>query len=94
MSFNHKSVMLNECIEYLDIKADGIYVDCTVGGAGHSLEIAQKLGSTGRLIGIDQDDMAIEAAQERLQAFEEQVTLVRDNFLNLKKILYYQICSE
>lgn len=90
MSFNHKPVLLHECIEYLDIKSDGIYVDCTVGGAGHSFEIAQKLGSSGHLIGIDQDEMAITAAQERLQSYEEQVTLIRDNFINLKRVLFYQ----
>jgi 16S rRNA (cytosine1402-N4)-methyltransferase len=86
--FVHYSVLLDECIEGLDIKPDGIYVDGTAGGGGHSYEIAKHL-TTGRLIAIDQDEDAIAAAGERLSEFSDRVTLVRNNFSNLA-----QVCAE
>ena len=79
MEFSHYSVLLGECIEGLDIKPDGIYVDGTAGGGGHSFEIAKRL-TTGRLIAIDQDEDAIAAAGKRLSPFSDRVTLVRNNF--------------
>ncbi len=82
MEFKHYSVLLNEVIENLNIKPDGIYVDGTLGGAGHSSHIAQLLGDEGRLIGIDQDEDAIKAATERLMPFEKKVTIIRDNYEN------------
>lgn len=86
MEFKHYSVMLNECIDMLDIKRDGIYVDCTLGGAGHSSEILKKLSDKGRLIGIDQDLDALAAAKERLKEYSN-VTYVHNNFYNIKEIL-------
>ena len=86
MEFKHVSVLLNECIEALDIKENGIYVDCTMGGGGHSLEVLKKLKGTGRLIGIDQDTNAIAAAKERLKDYEN-VTYVHNNFYNIDSIL-------
>lgn len=85
MEFHHISVLLNECIESLNIKPDGIYVDGTLGGAGHSYEICKRL-TTGRLIGIDQDMNAINAATKRLEEFKDKVTLVHSNFSNIKKV--------
>ncbi len=85
MEFSHKSVLLEETIDALDIKPDGIYVDCTCGGAGHSKEIIKKL-SGGRLIAIDQDPDAIEIIKERIGGYD-CVTVVHDNFSNLRKIL-------
>ncbi len=87
MEFNHKSVMLKECIDNLNIKPDGIYVDGTLGGAGHSYEIAKRLSKEGRLIGIDQDADAIMAATERLEEFKDRVTIVRSNYCNMKQVL-------
>ena len=87
MEFNHKSVLLEETIKSLDIKPDGIYVDGTLGGAGHSYHICEKLGDKGRLIGIDQDEDAIRAATERLKPFGAKVTIVRDNYCNMMKVL-------
>lgn len=87
MEFNHKSVLLEETIEGLDIKPDGIYVDGTLGGGGHSYHILKKLNSNGRLIGIDQDEDAIRAATERLSEFCDMVTIVRDNYCNIEKVL-------
>lgn len=87
MAFEHKSVLLLETIEGLKIKSDGIYVDGTLGGGGHSAEIAAQLENGGRLIGIDQDEAAIEAAGERLSQFEDKVTIVRDNYQNTKEVL-------
>ncbi len=84
--FRHTSVLLDECIEALNIDPDGIYVDCTAGGGGHSFAIASRLKG-GRLIAIDRDDDAIEAASKRLEPFSDRVTLVRDNFVNLEAIL-------
>lgn len=86
MEFKHFSVMLEECIEMLDIKEDGIYVDCTLGGAGHSKKILKKLSPKGRLIGIDQDLDALKAAKEKLKDFNN-VTYVHNNFYNIKDIL-------
>ena len=82
MEFVHQSVLLHECIDALCIKPDGIYLDGTLGGAGHSLEIAKGL-TTGRLIGVDRDTVALEAAKRRLAPYLERVTLVHDNFANL-----------
>lgn len=87
MAFEHKSVLLFETIEGLKIKSDGIYVDGTLGGGGHSAEIAARLGSGGRLIGIDQDEAAIEAAGRRLSQFGDQVTIIRDNYQNTREAL-------
>jgi len=82
MSFEHISVLLNECIQFLNIRENGIYIDCTVGGAGHSYEIAKRLSKEGLLIGIDQDINAIRAAEERLKEFEN-VKLVHNNFSDI-----------
>ena len=84
--FHHVSVLLEECIEGLAIKPDGIYVDGTLGGAGHSSCIAAKL-TTGRLIGIDRDNVALAAAAERLKPFEDRVTLVHANFCEMDEAL-------
>lgn len=86
MEFKHVSVLLNECIEALDIKEDGIYVDCTLGGAGHSSEIIKRLSKKGRLIGIDQDKDALKAAKIKLQDYSN-VTFVHNNFYNIEDIL-------
>ena len=69
MEFNHVSVLLNECIENLNIKPDGVYVDCTMGGAGHSREIAKRLSDKGRLVCFDQDINAINVAKDRLKGW-------------------------
>ena len=87
MEFHHISVLLNECIDNLNITPDGIYVDGTMGGGGHSLEIAKRL-TTGRLICIDQDPNAHEAAGKRLAEYKDRITFVRDNFGNIANILY------
>ena len=87
MEFKHTSVLLWETIENLDIKPDGIYVDGTLGGGGHSFHICEKLGKNGRLIGIDQDEDAIKAAGERLNSFSDKVTIVRNNYCNMKAAL-------
>lgn len=87
MEFKHKSVLLDETIEELNIKPDGIYVDGTLGGGGHSYHIASRLSDKGRLIGIDQDKDAIKAASERLKEFGDKVTIVRDNYTNFRKVL-------
>lgn len=86
MEFKHVSVLLDEVIDSLGIKEDGIYVDCTLGGAGHSLEILKRLSSKGRLIGIDQDYDALNFAKEKLDSFDN-VTFVHDNFYNIDRIL-------
>ena len=85
--FSHFSVLLEECIENLDIKPNGIYVDGTAGGAGHSSKIAQKLGEGGLLIPIDQDEDAIAVITERLAPYGDKVKIVRDNFSNIKSVL-------
>lgn len=87
MEFKHRSVLLDETIENLNIRPDGIYVDGTLGGGGHSYHIADRLSQGGRLIGIDQDDAAIEAAGERLSVFGDQVTIVRSNYKDTDKAL-------
>ena len=86
IQFSHRSVLLNETIEGLDIKPDGIYVDGTLGGAGHSSEILKRL-ETGRLIGIDQDPDAIKAASKRLEPFGEKAVIVKSNYENIKTVL-------
>ncbi|MBO6154180.1 MAG: 16S rRNA (cytosine(1402)-N(4))-methyltransferase RsmH [Lachnospiraceae bacterium] len=86
MEFNHYSVLLGETIEQLNIKEDGVYVDGTLGGGGHSYEIAKRL-TTGKLIGIDQDEDALRAAGERLQEFGDKVTLVRSNYESMVTVL-------
>lgn len=88
MEFQHKSVLLQETIKYLNIKPNGIYVDGTLGGAGHSYEIARRLTSGGRLIGIDQDADAIAAATKRLEAYQERVTIIRSNYCNMREALH------
>ena len=80
INFSHRSVLLDECIESLNIKPDGIYVDGTAGGGGHSLEIVKRLTDGGRLVAIDRDDAAIAAATERLSDYLDRVTFVRNNF--------------
>lgn len=87
MEFKHYSVMLNETIDQLNIRPDGIYVDGTLGGAGHSSEIVKRL-TTGRLIGIDQDADAIAAASERLKDYKDKVTIVRSNYAQMKEVLH------
>lgn len=84
--FHHVSVLLQECLDGLDIKPDGIYVDGTLGGAGHSSQIVKQL-TTGRLIGIDRDTVALKAARERLAPYQERVTLVHSNFCQIKQVL-------
>ena len=86
MEFRHISVLRNECIEGLKIRPDGIYVDGTLGGAGHAAEVLKRLGPDGRLIGIDQDEVAVANGQEKLGMFSN-VTIVRDNFRNFAAIM-------
>lgn len=93
MEFNHKSVMLEECIEGLNIKPDGIYVDGTMGGAGHSKEIVKRITGNGLFIGIDRDEEAICVAKERLSEFQNTI-FVHDNHDNIKKILEEKNISE
>ncbi|WP_313132522.1 16S rRNA (cytosine(1402)-N(4))-methyltransferase RsmH [Anaerocolumna sp.] len=88
MNFKHKSVLLDETIEMLNIKPDGIYVDGTLGGGGHSYEICRRLGDKGRLIGIDQDEAAILAGSNKLKEFGDKVTIVRSNYSNMKTVLH------
>ncbi|MCB6607616.1 16S rRNA (cytosine(1402)-N(4))-methyltransferase RsmH [[Clostridium] symbiosum] len=87
MIFGHKSVLLDETIDSLNIKPDGIYVDGTLGGGGHAYEVCRRLGEGGRLIGIDQDADAIAAASERLKEFGDKVTIVRSNYENIEAVL-------
>ena len=86
MEFQHTSVLLEETIENLDIKPEGIYLDGTLGGGGHAYEVAGRLAG-GRLIGIDQDEDAIAAAGKRLEPYRERVTLIRDNYANATEAL-------
>lgn len=83
MEFAHIPVMLDECLEGLNIKADGIYVDGTVGGAGHSIEIVKRLSGNGRLICVDKDEDALKAAGERLAPYSDRVTFIHDDYKNL-----------
>ncbi len=87
INFSHVSVLLSECIDALNIRDGFTYVDCTTGGAGHSLEIAKKMGKNSKLICFDRDKNAIETAKERLRDFEDQVTFVNDNFSSLDSVL-------
>lgn len=87
MEFSHVSVLLEECIENLNIKPDGTYVDGTLGGAGHSLEIVKRLSENGHHIGIDRDEAAINVATERLKDYKDRVTIVRNNYSDIKNIL-------
>lgn len=87
MEFKHKSVLLKETIEALQIKPDGVYVDGTLGGGGHSYEICRRLSDKGKLIGIDQDEDAIRAAGKRLEEFGNRVTIVRSNYRHMKEVL-------
>ena len=87
MEFNHYSVLLRETIENLNVRPDGIYVDGTLGGGGHACEVLKRLGSGGRLIGIDQDADAIRAAGERLAQFGDKATLIRSNYADMKECL-------
>ncbi len=87
MEFEHKSVLLEEIIEYLNIRQDGIYVDGTLGGGGHSSHIAKRLSGKGRLIGIDQDGDAIAAATDRLKPFKDRVSIVRSNYRAMRQVL-------
>ncbi|HBA64384.1 MAG TPA: 16S rRNA (cytosine(1402)-N(4))-methyltransferase [Lachnospiraceae bacterium] len=88
MEFNHTSVLLEETVNGLNIKPDGIYVDGTLGGGGHAFEVCKRLNSLGRFIGIDQDEAAIEAASARLRDFGERVTIVRSNYCDMKSRLH------
>ena len=87
MEFKHVPIMLDQVLENLDIKADGVYVDGTLGGAGHSNEIIKKLSSGGRLVGIDQDDDAIRTAGARLQKYKDRVDIVKANYVNMNPVL-------
>lgn len=89
MEFKHKSVLLDETVNGLGIKADGIYVDGTLGGGGHTYEIAKRLGEKGSIVGIDRDEAAIEAAGIRLRDFGERVTIVRSNYCDMKSLLHH-----
>lgn len=92
--FHHITVLKEEAAEGLRIKRDGIYVDCTLGGAGHSSLIASKLGEYGRLIGLDQDDWALEHAKEKLSPYSDRISLVKTNFRNLEETLKEQSVPE
>lgn len=87
MEFNHISVMLKETVDALNVREGKIYVDGTLGGGGHSYEILKRMNGNGRLIGIDQDAAAICAAGERLEEYKDAVTIVRDNYCNMKQVL-------
>jgi len=86
LDFEHTPVLLNETLEYLDPKPGGVYIDGTLGGAGHSSEIIKRIVPGGKLLGIDQDSNAIDAANRRLEAYKDNVVIVRDNFRNIKTI--------
>lgn len=88
MAFEHKSVLLYETVDSLNIKPDGIYVDGTLGGGGHAYEVCSRLGKHGRLIGIDHDADAIAAATKRLEPFADKVTVVRSNYENIASVLH------
>ena len=88
MAFEHTTVLLHETVDGLNVRPDGIYVDATLGGGGHAFEVCRRLGSTGRLIGIDQDADAIKAAGQRLEGFGEKVTVIRSNYRDMKPELH------
>lgn len=88
MEFQHKSILLEETIEQLHVKPDGIYVDGTLGGAGHAFHVCKALSEKGRFIGIDQDEAAIATGQERLSVFGNRVTIVRSNYVHMPQVLY------
>ncbi len=90
MEFSHRSVLLEETIQYLNIKPDGTYVDGTLGGGGHAFEVCRRLSEKGRYIGIDQDSAAIQAASERLAPFGDRVTIVRSNYEEMDRVLKEQ----
>lgn len=87
MEFNHYSVLLKETVENLKIRPDGTYLDGTLGGAGHAVEVVKRLNEQGRFFGIDQDDAAIEAAKERLKPYGKNVTVIRSNYRNAREVL-------
>ena len=87
MKFEHVSVLLEETVTQLNIRPDGIYVDGTLGGAGHAYEVCSRLGENGRFIGIDQDEAAIITGRERLEQFGNRVTIVRNNYCNMPTVL-------
>lgn len=90
MEFRHKSVLLDEVIEQLHIREDGVYVDGTLGGGGHAYEVCSRLSAKGRFIGIDQDEAAITAAGKRLEPFGEMVTIVRSNYCQFREVMEQQ----
>ena len=87
MEFVHKSVLLSETVDSLNVQPGGIYVDGTLGGGGHAYEVCKRLGGQGRFIGIDQDEAAIKAASKRLAEFGDMVTIVRSNYVAIEEIL-------
>lgn len=87
MSFKHISVLLDETIEYVNVKPNGIYVDGTLGGGGHAYEVVKQLTEQGHFYGIDQDEAAIEAAGKRLEEFQQRITLIRSNYCNMREVL-------
>ncbi len=87
MEFRHESVLLEEAVEYLNIRPDGVYVDGTLGGGGHAFQVGKKLGEKGRLIGIDQDGDAIAAASRRLAELEDKVKIIKGNYVHMREIL-------
>lgn len=86
--FKHTTVLLNEAVDGLNIQPDGIYVDCTLGGAGHSELILSKLSDKGRLIAFDQDETAIMNAEKKLERYKDKLTIVKSNFSNLKEEIH------
>lgn len=87
MEFKHKSVLLKETIEYLNVRPDGIYVDGTLGGGGHAYEVCRRLVNKGKFIGIDQDEDAIKAATRRLSEFEDRIQIIRSNYCDMQEVL-------
>lgn len=87
MEFKHKSVLLRETIEYLNIRPDGVYVDGTLGGGGHAYEVCRRLSKRGKFIGIDQDEDAIKAATRRLSEFEDKIQIIRSNYCDMQEVL-------